>query len=306
MSDNATYYNQKAGDDFNKAKSRATISSILHALTPERQKLLSLEDVKNLVKPKSETYIGMKAVPVNLIVGSEGRYRDFNRAFLPRKEFSRSRWVNVDKAHLQSIILPPIKLYEIGGTYFVRDGNHRVSVAKMQGVSFIDAEVIRLDTEIKLEPGITPDILKKKIIEYEKNRVFSETGLDEIIDRNTINFTATGRFFEMLRHIQGHKYFLNEEVKHEIPFLEAAESWYRNLYLPITDIVKEEKILNRFPGRTEGDLYLWIIKQWDELKKHYGDDFSLHKAALEFSKQYGIGLWPRIKMILKRHYYQLK
>ncbi len=300
MSDNSFYFNQQAGEDFNKAKSRATISSILHALTPERQKLLSLEDVKSLVKPKSETYIGMKAVPVHLVVGSEGRYRDFNRAFLPKKEFSRSRWVNVDKAHLQSIVLPPVKLYEIGGTYFVRDGNHRVSVAKMQGVSFIDAEVIRLDTEIKLEPGITPDKLKKKIIEYEKNRVFSETGLDKVIDRNTINFTATGRFLEMLRHIQGHKYFLNEEVDHEIPLLEAAESWYRNLYLPITDIVKREKIMTRFPGRTEGDLYLWIVKQWDELKKHYGNNFSLQKAALEFSQQYGIDLWPRIKMILKR------
>ncbi len=300
MSDNTAYYNQKAGDDFNKAKSRATISGILHALTPERQKLLSLEDVKKLVKPKSETYIGMKAVPVELIVGSEGRYKDFNRAFLPRKEFSRSRWVNVDKAHLQSIVLPPVKLYEIGGTYFVRDGNHRVSVAKIQGVSFIDAEVIRLDTQIKLEPGITPETLKKKVIAYEKDRVFSETHLDEVIERSSINFTATGRFIEMLRHIQGHKYFLNEEVKEEIPFLDAARSWYKNLYLPITEIVRTEKILSRFPGRTEGDLYLWIVKQWDELKKHYGNDFSLHKAAIEFSEQYGMNTWMRIKTLLKR------
>ena len=294
------YYNQRAGEDFNKAKSRATLSGVLHALTPERQKLLSLEDVKKLIKPKSETYIGMKAVPVDLIVGSEGRYKDFNRAFLPKKEFSRSRWVHVDKAHLQSIILPPIKLYEIGGTYFVRDGNHRVSVAKMQRVSFIDAEVIRLDTEIKLEPGITPEQLKKKVIAYEKDRVFSETGLDSVINRDTIDFTATGRFIEMLRHIQGHKYFLNEDITEEIPFLDAAASWYKNLYLPITGIVRNEKILNRFPGRTEGDLYLWIVKRWDELKKHYGNDFSLHTAALAFSQQYGMNMWSRIKNFLKR------
>lgn len=159
---NNTYINQKASDDFNKAKSKATIHSILGALTPEKQRLLSLEDVKKLVKPKSETYLGMKTVPLKLIVGSEGRYKDFTKAFLPKKEFSRSRWENVDKAHLQSIILPPIKLYEIGGTYFVRDGNHRVSVAKSQGVMDIDAEVIRLDTEIKLEPGISTSELKKR------------------------------------------------------------------------------------------------------------------------------------------------
>lgn len=300
MSNNSFYFNQKASDDFNKAKSRATISSVLNALTPERQQLLSLEDVKKLIKPKSETYIGMKTVPVDLIVGSEGRYKDFTKAFLPKKEFSRSRWENVDKAHLQSIILPPIKLYEIGGTYFVRDGNHRVSVAKTQGVMDIDAEVIRLDTEIKLEPGMTVNDLKNKVIEYEKNRVFSETNLGSVIDPKTINFTATGRFIEMLRHIQGHKYFMNEDKDKEIPFLTAARSWYENLYKPITEIVRKEKILNRFPGRTEGDLYLWIIKHWDELKKHYGNDFSLRTAALDFSEQYGIGLGTKIKRFLKR------
>lgn len=85
MSNNSFYFNQKASDDFNKAKSRATISSVLNALTPERQQLLSLEDVKKLIKPKSETYIGMKTVPVDLIVGSEGRYKDFTKAFLPKK-----------------------------------------------------------------------------------------------------------------------------------------------------------------------------------------------------------------------------
>ncbi len=300
MSGNRTYINQKASDDFNKAKSKATISGILNALTPERQRLLSLEDVKKLVKPKSETYLGMKAVPVKLIVGSEGRYKDFTKAFLPKKEFSRSRWENVDKAHLQSIILPPIKLYEIGGTYFVRDGNHRVSVAKAQGVMDIDAEVIRLDTEIKLEPDISVSDLKKKVIQYEKERVFRETGLDKVINPDSINFTATGRFIEMLRHIQGHKYFLNEDKDEEIPFLEAAASWYENLYKPIADIVREEKILSRFPGRTEGDMYLWIVKHWDELKKHYGNNFSLRSAAIDFSKQYGSSHTERIKKSVKK------
>ncbi len=297
---NNTYINQKASDDFNKAKSKATIHSILGALTPEKQRLLSLEDVKKLVKPKSETYLGMKTVPLKLIVGSEGRYKDFTKAFLPKKEFSRSRWENVDKAHLQSIILPPIKLYEIGGTYFVRDGNHRVSVAKAQGVMDIDAEVIRLDTEIKLEPGISTSELKKKVIEYEKNRVFTETGLKKIIDPDSIDFTATGRFIEMLRHIQGHKYFLNEEKDEEIPFEEAARSWYENLYLPIVRIVNEEKILSKFPGRTGGDLYLWIVKHWDELKKSYGENFSLRKAAIDFSSKYGIKKRPLIKRIFSR------
>ena len=118
-SDNSHNINFQAREDFNKARSKASISRILNALTPEKQDLLSLEDIRNLIKPKSETYLGMKVVEINLIVGSEGRYNDFNRTFLPKREFIRNRWENIDKAHLKSVILPPIKLYKIGGAYFV-------------------------------------------------------------------------------------------------------------------------------------------------------------------------------------------
>lgn len=284
---NSSYINYQARDDFNKARSKATISHILNAMTPERQKLLSLGDIRKLIKPKSETYIGMKAVDIDLIIGSEGRYKDFNRTFLPKKEFIRNRWESIDKAHLKSIILPPIKLYEISGSYFVRDGNHRVSVAKLKGVRSIDAEVIRLDTEIPLSPGMTQIEMKKAIIKYEKDHIFLNTDLKLILDFKELNFTAPGRFYEILRHIQGHKYFLNEDSKDEISFIDAGNSWYNKLYLPIIDIVKEEHILARFPGRTESDLYMWIIKHWDELKIRNENNFSLQEAAASYSLEFG-------------------
>lgn len=299
MSDNH-FYNSQAREDFNKARSRATISGILSALTLEKQELLSLEDVKNLIKPKSETYIGMKTVDIKKIAGSEGRYNDFNRTFLPKREFIRDRWENVDKAHLQSIILPPIKLYQISEAYFVRDGNHRVSVARMQGAMSIDAEVIRLDTEISIRVGLTLAEIEKSIIQYEKQRVFTETELGKIISTDEIDFTATGRFHEVLRHIQGHKYFLNENRKKEIPFVKAGNSWYKNLYCPIIEIVRAEHILGRFPGRTEGDLYMWIIKHWDELKERNGEDFSLQDAAVHFSTKYGNSWFQQLLNILRK------
>ena len=299
-SDNSHNINFQAREDFNKARSKASISRILNALTPEKQDLLSLEDIRNLIKPKSETYLGMKVVEINLIVGSEGRYNDFNRTFLPKREFIRNRWENIDKAHLKSVILPPIKLYKIGGAYFVRDGNHRVSVAKLQGVMSIDAEVIRLDTEIPLGPELTRSEIEKAIIKYEKERVFENTELGKIINPYDIDFTATGRFYEILRHIQGHKYFLNENKTEEIPFISAGISWYKNLYKPIVSIVKEEHILGRFPGRTEGDLYMWIIKHWDELKNRNGDNFSLQDAAVNFSTKYGKSYFQQFLNLLKK------
>lgn len=297
---NSISVNFQAREDFNKARSKASISRILNTLTPEKQDLLSLEDIKGLLKPKSESYLGMKTIEIELIVGSEGRYNDFNRTFLPKREFIRSRWENVDKAHLKSIILPPIKLYEIGGAYFVRDGNHRVSVAKLQGVRSIDAEVIRLDTEIPLGPELTRSEIEKAIIRYEKDRVFSNTELSKIINKNEIDFSATGRFHEILRHIQGHKYFINEDKTEEIPFVEAGLSWYRNLYMPIVNIVRDERILGRFPGRTEGDLYMWIIKHWDELKKRNGENFTLQDAAVNFSSKYGKSYFQQFLNLLKK------
>jgi hypothetical protein len=292
---NSYYVQQQARDDFNKARSKATISQLLSALTPERQRLLSLENVKNLLKPHTESYKGMQTVPINKIVGSEGRYKDFTSAFLPKRDFSRGRWESVDRAHLTDVILPPIKLYEIGGVYFVRDGNHRVSVARMQGREMIDAEVIELDTEISITPGMTNEDLKREVIAYEKHQIFEDTRLREVVPEGEIDFTEPGRYEELLRHIQGHKYFLNQDREEEIPFLEAAQSWYRNLYRPIIRIIREENILSRFPGRTHSDLYMWIIKHWDELKKKYGNDFSLKIAALDFSQKYGKSMKHQVR-----------
>lgn len=288
MRQNSSLIRSQAREDFNKARSRATVSSILHALTPEKQHLLSLEDVKNLIKPRGQTYRGMQVVDIDRIVGSEGRYKDFNAAFLPKREFIRGRWESVDRAHLASVILPPIKLYEIGGVYFVRDGNHRVSVARSQGVEAIDAEVIELDTELKLEPGMNNNDLKWLVIDYEKERVFSETDIGKAIDKREIHFTETGRWIELLRHIQGHKYFLNQHKEKEIPLVDAAKSWYENLYQPIADIIFRDNILSRFPGRSIGDLYMWIVKHWDSLKKQYGNDFSLAAAVDDYARRYGM------------------
>ena len=214
---------EQARDDFNKARNRATIGKLLNYLTPERQKLLSLQDVRNLIKPRAESYKGMKAVPLDRIIGSEGRYKDFNKAFLPRYEHSRGRWQSIDRAHIADVILPPIKLYEIGGVYFVRDGNHRVSVARHQGGFAIDAEVTRLDTELKIDPHMTIEELKSAVIRYEKQRVYSKSELGKIIHPHEISFTEPGRYYELLRHIQGHKYFLNLDKETEIPL-----SWLGN------------------------------------------------------------------------------
>ena len=138
-------------EDFSKARNKAFFNEIQHLLSPEEASLISLNDVKQLIRPVNETYLGMKVIPIDKIIGSEGRYKDFDNNFFPKSSHLRNRWEHVDEAAIKEINLPPIKVYEIAGLYFVRDGNHRVSVAKARGTEFIDAEVVTLQSEIKLK-----------------------------------------------------------------------------------------------------------------------------------------------------------
>ncbi|MBN2618993.1 MAG: transcriptional regulator [Spirochaetales bacterium] len=291
--------NEQAIEDFSRARFREKILSILNILSPEKQQLLSLYDIKSLVKPTNESYKGMKVVPVKDIVGSEGRYRDFNKAFLPRKEHLRNRWISIDKAHITDVILPPIKLYKIGDLYFVRDGNHRVSVAKMQKVHAIDAEVVELNAEIELKKGMSRKELEEKVIAYERKLFLDQTEIGDYIDMNQIYFTAPGRYHEMLNHILGHKYFINQGIDEEIPLKEATISWFDKIYTPIINTVREDSLVARFNNRTEADLYIWIVKHWDDLKSKYGQDFPLDQATREYSDKYGKNLFQHFMSYIK-------
>jgi hypothetical protein len=277
----------QASEDFSKARGRALLSRIQNFLDADKDRLLSFNDVKEILKPKNETYRGMQTVPIELIVGSEGRYRDFNKYFLPKADHLRARWERVDVAHLKDIILPAIQLYEIGGVYFVRDGNHRVSVARMQGAGSIDAEVTSLSSEIRIDPSMSADELRQAVVDYEKQLFYEKTHFGELTGCNDLDFTAAGRYDVIYNHILVHKYYLNENAAGEIPFSDALVSWYNNVYKPIIDIIEEDRLYARFPGRTASDLYVWIVKHWDFLKKKYGVYFSVTDAARDFSAKYG-------------------
>jgi hypothetical protein len=276
----------QALEDFSHARNRAFFSRIKHFMNTDQDNLLSFHNVKEILKPKNEVYRGMQVVPINLIIGSEGRYRDFNQAFLPRRNHLRARWTRVDRAHLEDVTLPPIQLYEIGGVYFVRDGNHRVSVARTQGVEQIDAEVTSLSSEIPITPDMTSEELKAVVIDYEKKIFYEKTGFGTLTGFYDLDFTMPGRYDVIYNHILVHKYYRNEGKPEEIPFSEALVSWYRTVYQPIARIIRDEWINLNFPGRSTGDLYVWIVKHWDFLKKKYGG-YSPRDAARDFSIKYG-------------------
>lgn len=275
----SSFFQNQASEDFNKARNMALINEIQNFLYPDKRKLLSFNDVKKILKPQNEVYAGMQTVSIKKIVGSEGRYQDFDNHFLPRTNLLRSRWARVDEAHLSDIVLPPIQLYEIGGLYFVRDGNHRVSVAKMQGVEYIDAEVISLKSEIHLKPHVTSQTILSEVIKYEKRVFYANTQFGDLTEDWHLDFTSPGQYDVIYNHILGHKYFINEGISDEIPFGDALISWYKKVYLPVMHVIKRYRLLRKFKKRTASDLYVWIIKQWDELKTKYGRDVPLDEAT---------------------------
>jgi hypothetical protein len=281
-----TELNTIVDSDFYKARTRALISRIAHIFSSHSEELMPFEEAKRILKPDSETYAGITTVPVERIVGSEGRYRDFNRHFLPKKEHLRARWTSVDKTRYQDIILPPVRLYEMGGVYFVRDGNHRVSVARSMGQMEIDAEVTSLQSRIHLGTEMDIQDLKRAVIEMEKSDFFDETHYLTVIGEEDLEFSEPGRFDTIREHIAVHKYFLNEREDEELDYAAALWSWHENVYEPIVLAIREEKLLPLFPGRTEGDLYIYLVRHWDDLKHARRRDIAIGDAAKDFRKKH--------------------
>ena len=118
---------QETENDFSKARNKALINELQHILNPEEASMISFKQIRQIIKPQNETYVGMQTIPISKIVGSEGRYKDFDNQFFPKNSFMKERWEHVDEAVIKDIILPPIRVYELGGLYFVRDGSVQYS-----------------------------------------------------------------------------------------------------------------------------------------------------------------------------------
>ena len=296
-----TLVSSQTDEDFSRARNKAFINELQHLLNPEEATLISFTDIKKLLKPQNEVYKGMQVVPIKCIVGSEGRYKDFDNHFFPKSNFLKARWEHVDSAILQDIPLPPISLYEVGGLYFVRDGNHRVSVAKLQGLEYIDADVVSLQSELKLKPSTKKEDIKKQVLNYEKREFYSETNFGDITDYWRLDFSTPGQYDVIYNHILTHRYYINMDKDTEIPFEDAVTSWFNNVYLPIIKVIEANHLMKLFKHRTQSDLYIYLIKYWDELKQRFGNDFSLDKAASDFKKIYSQNtFWGKIRNYFAR------
>lgn len=122
------------------------LSNFWSTLTRQSQHLLDLETIRRTVKVSNRHYIGLQTVCIEQIRGSEGRSREFDAHFRPLKSHTQERWVNIAVAQKEGRPLPSVDLIQIGGIYFVRDGHHRISVARAMGQEQIEATVTVWET----------------------------------------------------------------------------------------------------------------------------------------------------------------
>ncbi len=248
-----------AREMFVQARVRALREDWLNRLTGKPADLLPYEAVAAVLRSYQHRQLTeVRTIPLDKIVGSVGRYKDFNRRFLPRQRSLAYRWARVEQAMDSSLGVPPIEVYQIGDVYFVLDGNHRVSVARANGFDTIDAYVTIVPVAADIEAG---DSLDEAINKAECAHFLAQTRLAEHCKELDIEFTKPGGYPKLLEHIYTHRYFMGLDAPEEGPrisFPAAAADWYANVYLPIVASIRRHGLERRFPGQTPADLYVQV------------------------------------------------
>ena len=152
LSQQSLVYNQSGGSrnllelrrhavrSFKQARARGLWRARLARITGRSAQLRHASKVNKL--NTRQTGLGVQTIVLDDIIGSEGRSSDFDNRFWPLKTKNRDRWVNIAVAMNQGIPLPPVELIHTADGYIVRDGHHRLSVARAFGQEAIEAEVV--------------------------------------------------------------------------------------------------------------------------------------------------------------------
>jgi hypothetical protein len=253
--------NLRAQEDFDAARFRAFRRAILATLTGRARHLLTMDRVLASAGQEGRSAGGLREIPVDRIVGSASapaKTGDFDPGFLPVSRRLRDRWTRIYLAMTDGEELPPIDVYQVGDHYYVIDGHHRVSVARNLGREMIPARVTEVSTRAPVE-GLDAAALLRAA-EYAS--FLEATQLHRTRPGARLQCSRLGRYDEILAHIHGHRFFMAVETGRQPTVEEAAGSWYDNVYLPVVEVVRRHRVLDRLPGWTEADLYVEITCRW--------------------------------------------
>lgn len=298
MSEPTAVARSDAGKRYQSARRKAIFDELFSFARGRSPELLSFEQVQSALQAWQQVEGRQpESISLDKIVGSVGRYKDFTREFLPKDSIDEARWRAVDTAMHSQVGLPPIEVYQIGEIYFVKDGNHRVSVARANGLKDIEAYVTRVETPVPMTTDTRPEDLALKAAYADFLR---QTHLANLRPDAEVEVTEFYSYTELLEHICVHRYYMGIEQEREISWDEAVISWYDHVYLPVTAAIWASDVLEKFPARTAADLYLWVSRHREELAQASGSFPSPVEAVTDLSEEEGDATASRVVDSVKK------
>ena len=244
-----------AESDFLRARRHQVLSSLAGRIRGEKDDVvqsMSFDEVVDALGRRAEHYVGTRVIPLDQIVGSVDKVRDFDRRFRPTSARSRQRWERLARASRKGEEIPPIEVYQVGDYYFVRDGHHRVSVARGMGVDRIEAQVTAIETFLK-PVGIDArkDLERKYWRRLMLERVpftgeaRAAVAVDDPWDYGVIAETveAWGA-----RRMHAEKAYMDKPT--------MAARWYAEEFKPVVDMIEEAGV--RGPNERPAAAYLRV------------------------------------------------
>jgi len=263
-------YDTEARHQWNLARRKAFWSKIKANLRGQDVRLVDFEEVSHRLHLTTPRYRGVSNVPLGKIVGSVGRYNDFVAEFLPSTANMEERWRGVAAAFINPRGgLPPIEVFKIGEAYFVKDGNHRVSVAVQLGLPDIEAYVWEYPVPISGLPE-NADI-GVMIIALEQKDFLEATQIDSVHPDHAIAITIPGGYHDLLRHIAHYQDALEQIDGVSLSFQEAAALWFDIFYQATLGVIETSGIMARFPTYTVSDIFVATMRYKTQLEDEYGE-----------------------------------
>lgn len=264
--------------DFTRARRRRALSRLANRLRGEPgdvNVILPFEEVVEALGRRGERNLGLQTIDVDSIVGTVDRSREFDRRFRPTSGRVRTRWERIAEAQRRGKAMPPIHAYRIGDLHFVRDGHHRVSVARAMGNPKLDAYVTEVITEVDPDRGIRLADLPLKSHErlfYERVPLPPEARHRiRPSKRSAYACLAEGVEAWGFRHMQARGQFLTRE--------EVARDWLREEYEPVVEMLREVGIAD---DDNETDAYAAMVSlRYLLLRTHEWDDVVLDRLRQE-------------------------
>ena len=241
--------------DYSRARRRQLVSKLGRRLRGQPSDvglILPFDEVIEALGRVSERSIGLQSIQLDSIVGTVGRARDFDRQFRPVSGRTRTRWERIANAQRRGQDLPPISVYRIGDMHFVRDGHHRVSVARAQGLTHIDAYVTEVQTMVGAEGTITVADLPVKGHE----RVFFERVPLPAGARSEIALSDPWRYAELAEGVEAWGFRVMQGRGELMTREEVAHCWLEDEYRPVVAMLRESGLIG---DGTETDAYMLVV-----------------------------------------------